>query len=187
MNKRFSFLPTPISGLWIAQRMALNDARGSFARLFCADEFSEIGLNKPIIQINHSLNRKSGTVRGLHFQHPPHTETRIVVCVNGEVFDVAVDIRTGSETFLCWHGEKLSPENQKSMVIPEGFAHGFQTLTDDCELIYLHTGRYTPEAEEGLNILDPRIGIAWPLTPHSMSYRDAHHPLLDESFSGVPL
>lgn len=185
MDKRFSFIHTPISGLWIAQRVSLNDERGSFARLFCADEFSDIGLNQPIVQINHSINKKSGTVRGLHFQHQPYMETKIVVCIKGEVFDVAVDIRNGSETFLGWHGEILSSQNQRGMVIPEGFAHGFQTLADDTELIYLHTGRYVPEAEDGLHVRDPQIAIAWPMPFHSMSDRDAHYPFLNESFSGI--
>jgi dTDP-4-dehydrorhamnose 3,5-epimerase len=185
MIQRFFFLPTAISGLWIAQRKPHNDARGSFTRLFCADEFSEIGLYKPIIQINHSLTKNAGTIRGLHYQHPPHAETKVVVCITGEIFDVAVDIRHGSKTFLQWHGEILSAVNQKSMVIPEGFAHGFQTLSDDCELIYLHTGKYKPEAEGGLNALDPRIGVIWPLSLHSLSDRDATYPLIDELFSGI--
>lgn len=185
MDKRFSFLPTPISGLWIAESVSLIDERGSFARLFCMDEFSEIGLNQPIVQINHSFNKKAGTVRGLHFQHRPHTESKIVVCMKGEVFDVAVDIRNGSETFLGWHSEILSAKNQRSMAIPDGFAHGFQTLADDTELLYLHTGRYVPEAEDGLHVLDPQIAIAWPMPFHSMSDRDAHHPFVNESFSGI--
>ena len=187
MIKRFSFSSTPISGLWIAERNALKDSRGSFSRLFCADEFSILGLNKSIIQINHSINKKKGTVRGLHYQYPPHSETKIVMCMKGEIFDVAVDLRYGSETFLIWHGEILSAVNQKSMIIPEGFAHGFQTLADDCELIYLHTGRYIPESEGGLHVLDPRIRITWPLPIDSMSDRDMHHPFLNLGFSGIRL
>jgi len=185
MNKRFSFIPTKFSGLWIAQRVTLDDERGSFTRLFCNDEFSKIGLKKPIVQINHSITNKSGTLRGLHYQHPPHTEAKVVTCIKGEIYDVAVDLRHGSETFLRWHGEVLSSQNQKSMVIPEGFAHGFQTLMDECELIYLHTVKYIPEADDGLNAFDPRIAINWPLSLQSMSNRDAQYPYIDEYYSGI--
>lgn len=162
----------------------MKDERGSFARLFCADEFSEI-LNKPIIQINHSVNKEKGTTRGLHYQNPPCAETKIVTCMKGEIFDVAVDIREGSETFLHWYGELLSEENSKSMFIPEGFAHGFQTLRDDCELLYLHTGRYRSDYEGGLNVLDPGLNIRWPLPISCTSDRDRQHPYTNADFLGV--
>lgn len=187
MNKRFIFTPTPISGLLIAERKAFGDDRGSFARLFCADEFKEFGLNKPILQINHSVTRMKGATRGLHFQYPPYSETKIISCLKGEVFDVAVDLRNGSKTFLSWHAEKLSAESPKSIIIPEGFAHGFQTLTDGCELVYFHTGFYAPEFEGGLNVEDKRVGVRWPLPVIGLSDRDKNYAPLEDNFSGVLL
>ncbi len=129
MSIRFDFVSTPIEGLKVIQRKPLEDERGLFERLFCGEDFRAVGLDKSIIQINRSLTLKQGTVRGMHFQHPPYAETKIVSCLKGKVFDVAVDIRSGSPTFRHWHGEVLSQENNKSLLIPEGFAHGFQTLT----------------------------------------------------------
>ena len=187
MSSRFLFTPTPLSGMWIAERKILEDGRGAFSRMFCADEFREIGLNRPIVQINHSVTRMKGTVRGLHFQHPPHAETKIVSCLQGEVFDVAVDLRQGSKTFLSWHGEKLSAENRKSIIIPEGFAHGFQALTDHCELVYLHTEFYAPEVETGFNVKDKRLGIDWPLPISDLSERDKNHAFIKDDYAGVLL
>ena len=134
----------------------------------------------------HSHGR-TGAVRGMHFQYPPYAETKIVSCLKGEIFDVAVDIRLDSPTFLRWHGEVLSAENRKSLLIPEGFAHGFQTLTDDCELLYLHTAPYTPEAEGALNAQDPRLDITWPCAITEMSDRDRSHPFVGDDFAGVQL
>jgi dTDP-4-dehydrorhamnose 3,5-epimerase len=163
----------------------MSDSRGFFARLFCIEEFRTIGLAKPIVQINHSLTAKRGTVRGLHFQYPPHTETKIVTCLHGEVFDVAVDLRADSPTFLQWHGEILSAANARSLCIPEGFAHGFQTMTEDCELLYLHTETYVPQSEDGVHPRDPRIGVQWPLPIAELSPRDEHHPMLGDGFVGM--
>lgn len=182
---RFEYWPTPLSGLTVIQRAPVSDSRGFFARLFCHDEFGKIGLAKPIVQINHSLTAKRGTVRGMHFQHPPHTETKIVTCLRGEIFDVAVDLRAGSPTFLRWHGEILSTANGHSLLIPEGFAQGFQTLTEDCELLYLHSESYAPQSEGGLHPRDPRIGVQWPLPIAELSPRDEHHPLLTDDFIGI--
>jgi len=183
----FDFLNIPLPGLWVVQRKPATDERGSFARVFCAEEFQEIGLTKPIVQINHSINREMGVVRGLHFQNAPFTETKIVNCIKGKVFDVAVDIRTGSKTFLRWHGEVLSRENNRSILIPDGFAHGFQTLEGNCELLYLHTEYFSQENEGALNVVDPRLSISWPLPISGMSERDRSHPFIDEGFSGVCL
>jgi dTDP-4-dehydrorhamnose 3,5-epimerase len=121
----------------------------------------------------------------MHFQHPPHAETKLVSCLRGEVFDVAVDLRHNSPTFLRWHAERLSADNHKTLVIPEGFAHGFQTLTDDCEMLYFHTAAYQPGAEGGLNAQDPRLAIEWPLPVVGLSPRDAVYQFLGEDFSGV--
>lgn len=187
MSARFSFKQTPLSGVWLAERKILNDTRGIFSRLFCADEFKEIGLTQQIVQINHSVTRFKGSVRGLHFQNPPHAETKIITCLKGEVFDVAVDLRQGSKTFLSWHGEKLSAESPGSIVISSGFAHGFQALTDNCELIYLHTEFYTPDTEEGFHVADKRIGIRWPLPITGLSERDKKHPFVADKYKGIIL
>lgn len=187
MSGRFSFIQTDLSGVWVLERKALEDTRGAFSRLFCADELRKIKVEKPIVQVNHSVTKTKGTVRGLHFQYPPHAEMKIVSCLKGEIFDVAVDLRRGSKTFLCWHGERLSAKNRRSLVIPEGVAHGYQTLTDDCELIYFHTGFYVPEAEGGLNVQDKRIGIDWPLPIAGLSERDQGHAFVQDGYGGVLL
>lgn len=184
---RFDFISTPLNGLSLVQRKAIEDDRGFLSRFYCAEEFREAGINKPIAQINHTLTRKKGAVRGLHFQHLPHAETKMVSCLKGEILDVAVDLRRGSPTFLHWHGEILSASNRKSLLIPEGFAHGFQALTEDCELIYLHTAFYCPEAEGALNVADPKLSIVWPLPIGDLSVRDRSHAFIDENFQGVVL
>lgn len=186
-ERRFAIDKTPLAGLSIVQRMRIEDRRGFLTRLFCADELAEAGLTDPVVQINQSLTRTRGTVRGLHFQWPPHAEVKLVSCLRGEVFDVAVDLRTGSETFLRWHGERLSAENGRALLIPQGFAHGFQTLSEDCELLYLHTSRYAPEAEGGIDPTDPAIGIEWPLPIAEMSERDRSHARITKDFTGISL
>ncbi len=184
---RFDFIVTPLSGLVLVQRKAIEDDRGFLSRFYCAEEFRDAGINKAVAQMNHTLTRKKGAVRGLHFQYPPHAETKLVSCLRGEILDVAVDLRPDSPTFLCWHGEIISAANRKSLLIPEGFAHGFQTLTEDCELIYLHTASYHPEAEGALNVADPKLGIAWPLPITDLSARDRSHTFIDENYQGVVL
>lgn len=184
-TSRFEFTPTSLAGLTLVQRQATDDARGFFSRFFCDAEFRAAGLQKPITQINHTLTRKMGAVRGMHFQHPPYAETKVVICLRGKIFDVAVDLRKGSPTFLRWHAEILSAENRRSLLIPEGFAHGFQTLTGDCELIYLHTAAFRPEAEGALNAADPRLGIDWPLPISELSGRDKTHPFIGPDYVGV--
>lgn len=187
MSSRFDFLPTPLAGLTIICRRSHEDTRGSFSRLFCAEEFREIGLSGSIAQINHSVTRQTGAVRGLHFQNSPHAEIKIVSCLKGKVFDVAVDLRPGSPTFLRWRGEVLSAENRRALFIPKGFAHGFQTLEEDTELLYLHTDFYEPTAEGALNVADPRLDIAWPLPITELSERDRAHPFMGSEFAGVRL
>ncbi len=185
MSTRFDILDTPLSGLRVLQRKPIGDSRGYLERLFCREELQTLAPDKPIAQINHTLTASRGTVRGLHFQRPPHAETKFVSCLRGEVFDVAVDLRHNSPTFLRWHAELLSADNHKTLVIPEGFAHGFQTLTDNCEMLYFHTIAYQPGAEGGLNPRDPQLAIQWPLPVAGLSPRDAAHPLLDDAFTGV--
>lgn len=184
---RFDIIPTPLTGLTLLRHNAIEDHRGFFSRFFCADEFFEAGLKKPIAQINHTLTKNKGAVRGLHFQYPPHEEVKIVSCIHGEIFDVAVDLRRSSPTYLHWHGVILSASNRQSLLIPEGYAHGFQTLTEDCELIYLHTASYAPESEGALNVLDSTLGISWPLAVSELSERDRNHKLIEQDFQGIAL
>lgn len=182
---RFTLTHTPLTGLVLVQRQRAQDARGFFSRFFCAEELAGAGFVLPIAQINHTFTARCGAVRGLHFQHPPHAEDKFVSCLSGEIFDVAVDLRRGSPTFLHWHAEILSADNRLSLLIPQGFAHGFQTLTDDCELMYLHSRPYAQGAEAALSVRDPRLAIAWPLPFTDISERDANHPLLTDDFTGI--
>lgn len=187
MSGRFEIRSTPIDGLCVVQRKPLGDSRGYLERLYCGEELHTLAPAKHIAQINHTLTVNRGTVRGMHFQLPPHAEIKFVSCLRGEVFDVAIDLRHNSPTFLRWHAELLSADNHRTLVIPEGFAHGFQTLTDDCEMLYFHTAAYQPDAERGVNALDPRLAIQWPLPFAGLSPRDAAHPFLDDHFSGVDI
>lgn len=171
----------------LIHRKSIEDSRGFFSRFYCADDFRETDLNKPIVQINHTFTIRKGAVRGLHFQYPPHAEAKVVSCLKGEIFDVAVDLRQGSPTFLRWHGEILSAGNHRSMLIREGFAHGFQTLSEDCELIYLHFAPFHSEAEGAFHVRDSKLAIAWPLTITELSDRDRAHPLIAADFSGIDL
>lgn len=176
---------TCIEGVWVAESMANQDQRGRFSRLFCSREQQDIIGSRSIVQINHSVTRSVGALRGLHYQFPPHAEMKIVRCLRGRVFDVAVDMRKGSATFRKWTSLELTPENRRALVIPEGCAHGFQVLEPDSELLYLHTAFYAPKAEGGVRFDDPMIGVDWPLTPTDLSERDLHHPLLDKNFEGI--
>ena len=185
MSSRFDVLDTPLEGLKLLQRKLIADDRGYFERFFCSDELQALIPGKGIMQINHTLTTRRGTVRGMHFQHPPYAETRFVSCLRGEVFDVAVDLRHGSSTFLRWHAEVLSADNHKTLVIPEGFAHGFQTLDEDCEMLYFHTATYQPRAEGGVNAQDPRLAILWPKAVTELSPRDAALPRVTDNFSEV--
>ena len=185
MSERFDFIQTPLTGLYLIECKPIRDNRGFFSRFFCADEFKAIGFTDSIQQMNHTLSRQKGTVRGMHFQYPPHTEMKVVNCIKGEIWDVAVDIRKGSPTFLQWYGVHLSADKMNSLCIPEGFAHGFQTLTHDCELLYIHSSSYAPGSEGAINTLDSKLSIAWPIEITEMSQRDREHAMLDENFEGI--
>lgn len=185
MSSRFDIHDTPLEGLKLIQRKPIGDTRGHFERLYCSDELQALIPGKGIMQINHTLTASRGTVRGMHFQRSPYAETKFVSCLRGEVFDVAVDLRQGSPTFLQWHAEILSADNHKTLVIPEGIAHGFQTLAGDCEMLYFHTAIYQPGAEGGLNAQDPRLAILWPEAITELSPRDATLPLITENSSEV--
>jgi dTDP-4-dehydrorhamnose 3,5-epimerase len=178
---------TPITGLVMADTKVFNDERGSFARLFCEQELSSIIGHRKIVQINHSCTEALGAVRGMHFQLAPHAEMKLVRCLKGKVWDVAVDLRPHSPSYKRWYAKELSPQNAHMMVIPEGFAHGFQVLESFSELLYLHTAFYKPEAEGGLRHDDPELGIAWPLPVTDISERDSRHANKDASFTGIIL
>jgi dTDP-4-dehydrorhamnose 3,5-epimerase len=185
MQGRFEIQETAIQGLVILHRKVIGDYRGYLERMFCSDELQPVLDGRRIVQINHTLTNAIGALRGMHFQYPPHAETKFVSCLKGAVFDVAIDLRQGSPTFLQWHAEILTPEAHNTFVIPEGFAHGFQTLTKHCEMIYLHTSNYHPDSEGGVNALDPVFGIKWPLTIAEISEKDEDHPFLAENFEGI--
>jgi dTDP-4-dehydrorhamnose 3,5-epimerase len=176
--------PTSIKGLFLVNRTAFSDARGSFFRLFCADEFS-LPEGRTIVQINHSLTRGVGTVRGMHYQKPPHAETKIVTCLAGEIFDVAVDLRAHSPTFLQWCAVRLSGESLKSLIIPPGMAHGYQVLSGEAAVIYLHDQFYYPESEGRLNPLDPALHIDWPEAVENLSLSDSSAAFLQPDFPGI--
>ncbi len=185
MSPRFDVFDTPLQHLRLIQRKPIGDERGYLERMFCVEEFRKLMPGKSIVQINRTRTAKRGAVRGLHFQFQPHAETKIVSCLRGEVFDVAVDLRPGSPTFLRWHAEILSADNHKTLLIPEGFAHGFQSLAEDCELLYFHTAAWQPSAEGGLNAKDPTLDIHWPMAVTELSSRDAAHPLITKELLGV--
>jgi dTDP-4-dehydrorhamnose 3,5-epimerase len=182
---RFRIEDLPISGLKRIERQKLEDTRGFFSRLFCAEELAVAGWSAPIAQINQSRTSRKGSVRGLHFQFPPVAEKKLVTCLRGAVWDVAVDLRRDSPTFLQWHGLHLTSANGFALMIPEGFAHGFQVIEPDSELLYLHSAPYAPSAEGGLRYDDPRLAITWPVTVTEISERDASHPFISQEFQGV--
>jgi dTDP-4-dehydrorhamnose 3,5-epimerase len=185
--RRLTVLETPLAGVFQVRRLRAADARGSFERIFCASELAEAGWRRPIAQVNLTRTATLGTVRGMHYQRPPHAETKLVTCVRGEVFDVAVDLREGSPTFLRWFGVRLAAAAGDALLIPPGFAHGFQSLTDDVELLYCHDAAYAADAEAGVLATDPRIGVAWPMLVANLSARDTAHPPLSAEFEGVRL
>ena len=183
----FQIEETPLQGLKVIQRNPRKDSRGQFARAFCSEELSAAGWTTPVMQINHSMTKAVGSVRGLHYQEPPKAEKKMVLCLRGRVWDVAVDLRASSATFLSWHAEELSAENNKALLIPEGFAHGFQVLDKGSELLYLHSEQYAPRLEGGLSPLDPRLSIPWPLSIVEMSDRDSGFPVLTDKYKGISL
>lgn len=181
------FTPLPLAGACTVTLELRPDPRGAFARTFCVDEFAAAGLVSEYVQSNQSWNLKRGTLRGMHFQHPPFAEVKYIRCIRGAVWDVIIDIRQGSPTFLQHVGVELSAANHVGIYVPAGFAHGFITLEDDTELVYMHSARYAPGSEGGFRYDDPRLGIAWPTQPEVMSDKDKVYPLLDGSFTGINL
>jgi dTDP-4-dehydrorhamnose 3,5-epimerase len=173
---------TPLAGLWEIETTPHGDSRGRFTRIFCTDELIGIAAPLRFVQTNLSRTERRGTVRGLHFQRAPALESKLIRCLRGRVFDVAVDLRAGSESYGRWFGLELSQDNERQIFIPGGFAHGFQTLSDDVELLYQHTAPHAPDCEGGLHFSDPALAIDWPLPVSLVSARDNGHPLLDRHF-----
>lgn len=177
------FVPTHIPGAFEVRHDGLSDERGRFRRQYCEREFAAAGLNTRWVQVNQSVTLGAGSIRGMHFQNPPAAEAKFVGCTLGRAYDVAVDLRRGSPTFLKWVAVEI--DESRSFYIPEGCAHGFQALTDEVHLIYLHSADYAPEAEDGIRFDDPAISIGWPLALGTISDRDRSFALIDQHFEGV--
>ena len=185
MGPRVKIRETQLLDVRVVESETLNDHRGAFRRLFCSHELRVILGERSVVQINQSRTHALGAVRGLHYQRTPYAEMKLVRCLRGRVWDVALDLRAGSPTLLQWHGEELSAENARMLVIPEGCAHGFQVLEPNSELLYLHTMYYTPDAEAGVRFDDPLADIRWPLAAVDLSMRDLQHALLEADFTGL--
>ncbi|APB33173.1 dTDP-6-deoxy-L-mannose-dehydrogenase [Gloeomargarita lithophora Alchichica-D10] len=185
--KKLQIYSTPISEVVLIATQSHEDERGVFYRGFCDHELDEILMGRTIRQINLSITHQVGTIRGLHFQHPPYAEMKMIRCIQGCVWDVVVDLRKESATFLQWYGVELSGDNKLMIVIPEGCAHGFQSLIGKSELLYLHTKPYVPTAEGGIKYDDPSLKIPWPLAIAEISERDCSFPLLNENYQGIVL
>ncbi|PKK89721.1 MAG: hypothetical protein CVV64_13020 [Candidatus Wallbacteria bacterium HGW-Wallbacteria-1] len=179
--------PLNLSGAALIKSSIKGNSCGQLSRLFCERELAELLGSRHIVQINFSLTPAAHTVRGLHYQYPPHAEIKMIRCLKGGIYDVLVDIRANSPTFLQWIGVELQAGDMQMIFVPEGFAHGFQTLADDVELIYFHTSAYAPEHEGGFNPQDPGLSIAWPHPIFAMSERDGNQPFIQSDFRGVDL
>lgn len=178
-------IPLPLEGAAEFRATPHRDDRGFFCRWFCQRELDVVNAGRPIQQINCSHTTRKGTIRGLHFQLPPHAEDKVVRCIRGRLFDVIVDIRRASSTFGKWHGLVLDAGEMNMVYVPRGFAHGFQTLEDDCQILYLHTEFHAPGAEAGLRYDSPALNIAWPLEITEFSHRDRTLPLFDADYEGI--
>jgi len=187
MTKKLTLTPLGMDGLQLMERHPILDSRGSLERIYCSEIFYSSGIAKAVAQINVTKTLFKGVVRGLHYQISPYSELKVVSCLKGKVFDVAVDLRKNSKTFLKWHAQELSEDNNKSLVIPEGFAHGFQALSDNCELLYFHTHSYAPGFEAGVNPMDVALSIDWPLPISDISNRDENLPHIDNKFIGLEI
>jgi dTDP-4-dehydrorhamnose 3,5-epimerase len=181
------FTATLLDDAWLIEVEPREDQRGFFARIWCRQELAAQGLDTEIAQESLSYNRCCGTLRGLHFQRSPHEETKIVRCTRGAIFDVIVDLRPRSPTYLQWQGFELTAENRRALYVPKGFAHGFQTLTDDAEITYRISAFYAPASAGGYRYDDPAFGIAWPLPVSAISERDLEWPLFRSDVPALPV
>lgn len=176
MELSLRFVPTELAGAWLIDLDPAYDSRGFFSRVFCAKEFSAHGLNASFVQHSVSFSALRGTLRGMHFQKPPHGEVKVVECVRGAIWDVIIDLRPQSPTFGRWKGVDLNAENRRQLYIPEGFAHGFVTLSDDTEVRYLISAFYEPSAASGFRHDDPAFAIPWPVPIAAISDKDRSWP-----------
>jgi dTDP-4-dehydrorhamnose 3,5-epimerase len=176
-----------LNGAAVVDAEPFIDSRGTFSRFFCERELSEILGDRHIVNVNFSRTTEKGAIRGMHFQCPPMAEMKFVRCIRGSVFDVIIDIRRDSPTFLKWYGVKLTADNMKMLCVPEGFAHGFQALEDNSEMLYLHSEFYSRECESALNYADPMLAIEWPLKPTDISEKDKNHKMINNDFCGVKI
>jgi dTDP-4-dehydrorhamnose 3,5-epimerase len=180
-----NFVETALPGAYVIEVEKHEDERGFFARSWCSREFAAKGLDHHLVQCNVSFNKRKGTLRGLHYQIPPHAEVKLVRCTNGSLFDVIVDLRKDSPTFLKWFAIELTATNHRMLYIPKLFAHGFQTLEDDTEIFYQMSEFYEPAASKGLRWNDPRLGINWPDADRTMSQKDQAYPNLEVRVVGL--
>lgn len=176
------FTETPIPGAYLIDIEMREDERGFFGRAFCREEFAKHGIEYSFVQANNSGSTKKGTLRGLHYQLSPMSETKLVRCIKGALYDVVLDLRKGSETFGHWFGATLTQENRTAMLVPQGCAHGFITLEDNSEVFYLVSNFYSKDLERGVRWNDPSFKINWPITPEIISERDQNHPLFNPAY-----
>ena len=182
---KMEFETINIPGAYLIKLTPYIDERGAFTRLFCLHELKKIGFNQQITQVNHSFNKDKGTLRGMHFQYPPNAEVKIIRCLSGLVYDVMVDLRKNSPAYLQHYAVELSPVSYNAILIPKGCAHGFQTLQNDCQLLYLHTAFYNKASEGGVRYNDPMLNIKWPLPPQNITEKDTSYALLNNQFKGI--
>tara|TARA_B110000858_G_C17733575_1_gene441347 strand:+ start:328 stop:873 length:546 start_codon:yes stop_codon:yes gene_type:complete len=175
----------PIEGLYLVELNSIEDSRGSFSRIFCSNELKNVMSNQNIVQINISKNNQKGLIRGIHYQKKPNAEVKLINCIKGKVYDVVVDLRINSKTFLQWCSYELSQDDNKMLIIPKGCAHGFQTLSENSNLLYFHSEFYSPDKEEGINYNDPVISIKWPLLISEVSKKDKEFKFLNNNFKGI--
>jgi len=179
------FAETELQGVYTIEPEVFQDQRGAFFRIYDRENFLKIGFNGEFVQVNRSINKAKGTLRGMHYQQKPYDEVKLIQCTRGKVFDVIVDLRKDSATFLKWISVELSEENNKMIFIPGGMAHGFQTLEDDSHLLYFHSRQYSPGFEGAIRYNDERVGIRWLLPVSVISEKDNNHPMLDLNFKGI--
>jgi dTDP-4-dehydrorhamnose 3,5-epimerase len=184
-SNALGFQPTPVHGAWVVEGRRRGDERGFFSRMFCAADFASLGLESRFAQVNTSLSRRRHTLRGMHYQLPPAAEVKLVRCTAGALFDVVADLRPDSPSFGKWFGTELTPGNGRMLYVPRGCAHGFLTLAEDTEALYLVSDAYAPEQERGLRFDDPAFGIGWPAAPEEVSAKDRGWPDFDAAFHGT--